>query len=249
MIRVLAIESEYESAKRLGIPNVSTFLYGRAEEFNNDLIIRWGNSILYNNKDGTKVIEFKNVLNPSKSIHFNCTKSKSLQKLSTVVNTPKFYLSNEIVPENKLVVYRPDEHSGGKGFGVIKGEFKVNPYYYATEFIKTDTEFRVFYCGDKTMICKRITYNPERAKQKFVCRSLWNYSFLKKVPKILHNQVMKAKKVLNMDFGGFDILLSKGKYYFLENNSACTIDKSEIAKFYNDGIKSLIKKKYPKFSY
>ncbi|MEK6884107.1 MAG: hypothetical protein AABY22_31045, partial [Nanoarchaeota archaeon] len=61
MINILTIDSEFKSAQKLGFETTCSF-DKKAEEFDNDIIIRWGNSVLMPSNDG-KEKDFKNVLN------------------------------------------------------------------------------------------------------------------------------------------------------------------------------------------
>lgn len=243
-IRVHTIGSEEESARRLRFPTF-TRVDDYTNNLKNNLVIRLGNSILLYDEDkpNCKLKEFDYVINPAAAISFNCQKNLSLERLSTVVNTPKIF--KRTVPEGQLAVVRPTAHSGGKGFEVLKGSLTLPYGYYATEFLKTETEFRVWFCGNATMIAQRVTQNPERMAQKYKCRSLWPYSFHNQVPKDLHQQTLTAAKAIGLECGAADILYHEGKYIFLELNSAPTIDLNRIESFYRSNIYTLIKSKYP----
>lgn len=247
-IILFTIQSELDSAKKLGF---ETRLYPHGtpvENFNDDLCIRWGMGSQINSKNWEKS-EFKRVLNPADSITQNCNKAEALTILSKAVNTPKLYLSR--VPKGKLVVRRPMHHSAGNGFSVQRGFIQLHKgEEYATQYIKTDKEFRVYYCangGGKFMLCRRVTYNKKRQAEKHPCRSKWSYRFLKVVPNTIKTKVKKAFKVMGLDFGAADILFKDGKYYFCELNTAVTIDMDIIQKFFRDNLLKLIKEKYPKF--
>ena len=244
MIKLLTIDSERNSAQKLGF-ETHVYNYDRIEKYDNDIIIRWGNSSLFYDKDG-KLKEFKNVLNRGENIRLNCEKNKSLQKLSGVVKTPKIYY--EEVSKNRLVVYRSIWHSNGKGFKVEKGPFKIKKEYYATQWIKTDKEFRVFYCnnnGGQFLLCRRITYRKDRLKERYKCRSKWGYSFFKKVPEKLKKQVKLAFDRIKLDIGAADILYKDKRYYFLEINSSPTVDSDQIENFYKENLVKLAKEKFP----
>ena len=153
MIKLLTIDSEHESARKLGY---STLLYcdETAECFDNNVVIRWGNGGYIVDKNG-KDTDFKNVINRVESIKTNCTKNQALVKMSTVVKTPKIFLKT--VPSKEVVVLRETSHSGGYGFQVVIGPKKIYSYQYATKFIRTKIEFRVWFCNGKTMTALRIT--------------------------------------------------------------------------------------------
>lgn len=238
---ILTCHSEFESAKKLGYKETFEYLPGYVEDYNNSLIIRWGNGVGYHTKCGAPM-EFPNVITNYKDIELNCAKNKASKKLSEVVLTPKLW--TDTVPKNKWAVFRPTSHAGGKDFQVKKGPFKIDGSHYATEFIKSDKEIRVWYCNGRTICARRVTKNQKRLNEKFKCRSLWSYQFWKKTPKKLHKQVLKAAKQLNFQYGAFDILIGKkGKYYFLENNTAPSLDHSKVIKFYQSGLKAIVKRK------
>jgi predicted ATP-grasp superfamily ATP-dependent carboligase len=239
---LLTIDSELKSASKLGF-KTQTYFSDFKENYDNHVIVRWGygydvaakDLIFCDSKD------FKNVLNPLESIKLNVRKNEAIQVLSKVVKTPKIYLDK--VPKNKLVVYRPTSHAAGKDFQLKKGPFQIPNGFYATEFIKTDKEVRVFVCGNKTLTCSR-----EKAKKSDsdICRSNYRYARIRKTPIRLHRMALKAAKALNLHLCGFDILVKNRNYYFLEGNSSVTIETPQVRKFYQTGIKSLINKKFPK---
>ena len=241
-IRLITIDSEINSAKKLDFP-CSTYLRGYVEDYDSDIIVRWGRSCLWPKKPSKpleyKNGEFKKVLNHYQSIIDNCNKKLSLQRLSTIVKTPKIY--EKLVPKRVKCVYRPNNHSGGKGFKIVSGGVKVQEGYYATQFIKTNLEYRVFFCGNKTMTVTRV--KPKNKNISLVCRSLWGYNRFRKTPARLHKMALKAAKVLKLDMGAFDILVKNGNYYFLEANTAVTCDNKKIRDFYNKNILKLCKLK------
>lgn len=241
MLRIFTIDSEYKSAHRLGFPT-HTYFCGPVETFDNDIIVRWGNSALLCNKKGEKQ-EFKNVINLSSSIRNNCNKPVALKNMAEVVRTPCLF--NGTVPKNKLAVVRSTEHTGGIGFEVLKGPFKLNEDQYATQFIRTIKEYRVWFIGNSANLSAlRVTENKEKLKQKYKCRSQYAYKFYK-TKKELKEQVLKAANKLKLEFGAADILFYRNKYYFLECNTAASCDSKKIIEFYKEGIVKLAKKKFP----
>jgi glutathione synthase/RimK-type ligase-like ATP-grasp enzyme len=58
---------------------------------------------------------------------------------------------------------------------------------------------------------------------------------------------LKAAKIIGLEAGAADILSANGHYYFLELNSAPTIDLMRIERFYKRNIVKLIAKKFPTF--
>lgn len=238
---ILTCNSELESAKKLGYENTVTILNGITDQYKTDLVVRWGNGAEYVNQFGS-ASEFPNAITNYKNIELNCSKHECSKKLSEVVLTPKLWTKN--IPRGKLAVYRPTAHASGKDFKVVKGSFNIEPNHYATEFIKSDREIRVWYCNGKTMAARRVTKNQKRLSEEFKCRSLWSYKIWKKTPKHLHKKAIKAANHLGFKYGAFDIIISKdNKYYFLENNTAPSLDHSKIIKFYQRGLKSIVNKK------
>jgi hypothetical protein len=239
MIKLFTIGSEEKSAKKLEFETFC-YIYNYTEDFDNSVVIRWGNSQRIRSRNGN-VTEFKNILNKAKSICTNCIKNKSLGILSNVVLTPTIYNAGDLVPKGIKVVYRYNEHTGGKDFRIMTGPFKVEYGFYGKEFINTKKEWRIFFVGEETMGSVRWKHKNDLDN---VCRSLWSYEF-KKIPEKLKQQTLLAKKALDLDFGCFDILEKDENYYFLEANTATTIDSRYILKFYQTGLNKLIKEKFP----
>jgi hypothetical protein len=246
MIKLITIKSELESAKRLGF---ETFVPKNGELFltdvgNDDVVVRWGNSIaVYNNPTEYRMTEFQNVINLSRNIRLNCDKSESLKRLAEVVSVPN--LLGKVVPDGKKAVVRYYEHSHGKDFTIQNGPKRLGPEQYATEFIETETEFRVWFCGGLTFCCKRVPLNEDDQKA-FPCRSNWGYKYVNRIPSDLHTQTLKATERLGLEVGAADILEKDGKYFFLELNSAPSIDTNRLKKFYSEGLIALAKIKFPK---
>jgi hypothetical protein len=247
MIHILTIESEHESAIRLRYPN-TIIEAGYANEYFDDVVVRWGNSspAFEQLESGDEIpTEFKQVINPREAIRRNVRKEQALNLLSLVVNTPRMWEQGTKVPANVTAVHRIVNHHGGNGFNVQTGPFKVYQGCYATEWIPSKTEYRVWFCGDDTMCGIRSKRSP--CTDKYPCRSMWGYTFKKKVPVKLHKDTLEAAKAIGLECGAADVLEHNGKYYFLELNSAATIDKQVIEDFYKQSLVKLIKKKYPRF--
>lgn len=241
-IKIVTISSELKSAKQLGWEATTRIPENLSSTKNNVVYVRWGNSAPLYDQD-QNYADFAKVINPYRSIWDNCEKSNALEKMSRVVNTPTMYLSR--VPANELVVVRPHHHTAGRDFCVKKGPFNVDYGYYATQFIQTDSEYRVWFCGDKTYRCKRVPMKCNTVGEH-PCRSEWGYAFAghDKVPAQLHADVLKAAKAIGLECGAADVLLKDGKYYFLELNSAPSVDHSRVSNFYQENLPILIKQKY-----
>ena len=245
-IIVLTIDSEFESASKLGYKTYGNYhtLGNFASKFDNKIVIRWGNSRHSYDGTGSKAVEFKQVLNPAEAIRLNCQKAKATKLMSQVVNVPTLW--EKSVPKNVLAVVRPPEHSSGYGFSVKEGPFKVQEGTYASRYLdvtKEGAEYRVWFCGNKTMCGKRhkMECNPE---QKYPCRSMWGYTFVDGISKELHNATLLAAKKIGLEFGAADVLFYKGKWYFLELNSAASLDHRVVSEFFKTNIKLLIEKKF-----
>lgn len=75
-------------------------------------------------------------------------------------------------------------------------------------------------------------------ESQFPCRSEWGYYFVNNIPK-LSKQTLLAKKTIGLDFGAADVLKYKNEYYFLELNSAPSIDHWRLEEFYKKEINKL----------
>ena len=241
-IKVFTIESECESARRLGYPT-HTWLGDYANQYNNDIIIRWGNSSILYTDGGGRHAEFKHVINPAECIKQNCRKNEATKLLAQVVNVPTLY--EKSVPKGVLAVIRPTEHAAGNGFSVQKGPLKIERGTYGTRFLKTDAEYRVWFCGDKTMCGRRVKMECN-AEQEYPCRSNWGYEFCKSISPALHYQTLMAAKKIGLDVGAADVLFYKKKWYFLELNSAASVDHRVVREFYQKALEELIDDKFPK---
>lgn len=242
-VLVLTIDSERESASKLGF-KTSTHMGDYAHKFDNKIVIRWGNSRWLYNEAGTKTSDFKNVLNSAESIRRNCEKAKATKLMSLVVNVPTLW--EKKVPADVLAVVRTHEHSGGHGFSVQKGPFNVEYGTYATRYLdvtKEGAEYRVWFCGNKTMCGRRhkMMCNPD---EKYPCRSMWGYTFIDGISKELHNATLLAAKKIGLEFGAADVLFHKGKWYFLELNSAASLDHRVVLEFFQTNLQLLINKKF-----
>lgn len=240
---VLTIDSEYESAKRLGYPT-HTCLGDYAYKFDNDVIIRWGNSRQVYTRDGSRSAEFACVINSAKAIRQNCQKHQASKLLAQVVNIPTLW--EKKVPKGALAVVRPIEHSAGSEFSVQKGPFAVKPGTYATRFIKTDREYRVWFCGDKTMVGRRVKMQCNE-EQEYPCRSNWGYEFCDGISLELHHQTLMAAKKIGLEVGAADVLYFKGQWLFLELNSAASVDHRVVREFFQVALEELIKKKVKEY--
>ena len=240
MIRILTYNRSH-SVKNLGY-STSTWLDGRVEDYQRDVIIRWGNNCLINGR------EFPNVLNPARAITLNMSKILAHDALSEVVNTPRMY--RKYTPNFGTFVVRPCAHEGGSGFRVVEANGRAinlsQGCEYATEYIRTNCEYRVWFCGRRTLRAQRAR-TPEQQRvaiPRFICRSKWGYNFLDEVPTALHNQTLQAAKAIGLDCGAADVLLSNGRWYFLELNSGCSTDLGYLQRWFKEGINRLVNERF-----
>lgn len=231
-IQILTIDSELTSAKSLGYP---TFLYPEEVKIYSAPVVRWGNSFEFCERGCTDNYDFSRVYNPRAAIRLNCDKFTSKQKIATVAKIPTLYL--ERVPDKKLYVVRETHHSCGKGFVVKRGPFNLDYDSYAAEFIETDTEYRVWFALGKTLGAYRVRLNSNKIT-KYPCRSGWGYSYCS-ISKELSNSVVKAAEVIGLDFGAADVLYANNEYYFLELNSAPSVDHPVVRQFFQKEINKI----------
>lgn len=244
----LTIESEKKWVEKLcaelGWP-VYTHVGQRIESFNNSVIVRFGNSGLFYNKIG-KQEEFKNVINSSKKIRRNCCKLVAARKMGRVIDVPKFFVRN--IPANKTVINRPIYHAcAGADFALLKTKqkTKIQHGYYASQFIRTSREWRVFYVriNNKINVLGAIRFKDKKDLPK-LCRSNWAYKF-RKVPKKLIEHVLFGSKALELEFGCADVLQGRdGKYYTCEHNTCPNFETKKIRAFYKENLNKLIKLKF-----
>lgn len=229
-IQLYTINSEFKSAQKMGFFTTCSFCKLNPAK----IIIRWGNS----NRDHK---DFPFVINPSISIERNCDKLETLERISKLVVTPKIYSCK--IPEGKRAVVRRYAHSSGTEFEVCSGPYILPEGFFGTEFLETDEEYRVWFCGNKTFVAKRVPLTEDDQKA-FPCRSNWGYSYRFKGFTLLRQQTIKCAKELGLDCGAADVLKVNGKYVFLELNSAPSIDTKTLITFFSENLKELITKKF-----
>lgn len=240
-IEILTTEREQESAQRMGY-KTHRYIEVAAQTFDNKVLVRWGNRRLGFTRDGRRIKEYKNVINSSKAIGRNVDKFSAIKLLAQVVNVPTIYEKN--VPSGVMAVIRPFAHAAGSDFSVQKGPFKILPETYGTKFIQTNDEYRVWFCGEKTMCGRRVKMKRNEEPGPYPCRSNWGYQFIDTVPLDLHYQTLMAAKKIGLECGAADILYSKGKWYFLELNSAASVDHRIVREFFQNALSILASKKF-----
>lgn len=244
MIRILPYSWDH-TVKQLGF-STSVRLDGRVEDYNRDVVIRWGNhSTMFCDNRG-RPVEFRNVLNPAKSISLNINKVEAHKVLSQSVRTPKLF--TRVTPAYGLFVVRPRSHQCGIGFRVVEAKGKpinLNAWEYATEFFRTEKEFRVWFVGNRTIRARRAPIvEKKQGNEKFPCRSNWGYIFYPHVPETLHNYTIKAARAIGLDIGAADVLLANDKWYFLELNSSPSTDLSILNRWMKNSITSLCRERF-----
>lgn len=245
---VLTIQKDLKSASELGF-ETTTRLDGHTEDYDDCVVIRYGNSYFLRSVNGY-ISDYKNVINSARSVRDNCRhKDFTLKKISKVVKTPQIWVCGDKTPEGKMVVYRPTKHTQGSSFKVVPGGFTVDPDFYATEWIDTDKEFRVWFVNNgnecQYVIARRFSQIPEENNKQFKCRSMWSYNFIKKDKfEILKSKVKLISDALKIEFGAVDVLSKDGVYYFLECNTAPSIDYPILKEFFTNGINGIIQTKF-----
>lgn len=224
-IHLLTIKSEADSAKRLGFPVYVGYDSLSPHVKPNDIVIRWGNSYGFE-------YEFPKVVNKGENILRNCNKFWARQELGKIVDIPKMY--SEKVPKGIVTVVRPKEHSGGSEFEIKTGPFTVDYSCYASEFIDTNKELRVWFANGKTFGAIRVPWEDQKI-EKYNCRSKWAYKYTE-ISSELSQQTLKAAEKIGLVTGAADILKKDNKYYFLELNSAPTIDTCTIERFFRENL-------------
>ena len=224
-LAVLTVKSELPSAKLLGF---DTFL--EPEDIPENVyttILRWGY--------GEPEEVYTSVLNAGPAIALNVRKYSATIKLSEVVKTPKVFIKS--VPAGRYV-QRPFRHSKGVGFKLITGPIGLPTGHYASEVLTSDTEFRVWFSPKRCLAGLRVPITDEQSTENespVPCRAEWGYSF-RGTPKELSDVVCRARDHIGLDYGAADIVMMAGVPYFLELNSAPSIDCPRLIKFFKDEL-------------
>ena len=227
MAKILAVPSMADRLRaRFGIETISAPVTD-----DGDVFIRWGNS------SG----DFRRVVNPARAIRLNCRKYDALVAISQVTRTPRIYRG--FIPRGIRAVVRPLTHSQGEGFQVIDGPRDISDSQYATAYVETDVEHRVFFAWDCLFFARRRGTDDQRAAQ-FPCRSNWGYEFSTEGPEALKEAVRKARQAIGLEVGAADTLTKDGEHYILELNSGPSVDHDRITAFYKDGLRRGIQRKH-----
>lgn len=240
-----SFQSDVDKLEKLGI-NLTTRVDMRVADHANDVVIRWGKSILP--KDGAgKRREFVHTLNEARCIRLNCRKPVALAKLGEVVRTPRMWTKR--MPLRKLAVIRPLTHRGGSDFRIVSGPCRIPKGHYATEYIRTQFEARVWYVrtGPDKGHCMMARRVPMRRNVVGIhpCRSEWGYEWRENVPPALSKMVLTGATKLGIDVGAADCLLYKGRWYTLEHNTCPSVDAQKIRDFLITYLPMAARAKYP----
>lgn len=229
-MKILTSENELESATKLGFNTyLSTDSFWRYNTPLREPIVRWGCSKLIKDE------EFQTVANPASAIKLNCDKPLARRTLGEVVKVPVNFDAE--IPANTVAVLRRRNHSAGSDFHLVQGPAIVPVDHYASEYIATDAECRVWFADGAVLCGRRVSNSPNAASQ--ICRSNWGYRYTS-ISDTFGDLVLKAADKIGLQFGAADVLIKKTggvkEYYFLELNSAPSIDTLTLVSFFRNGI-------------
>lgn len=237
MTMVLTRPQNAPSATRLGYPVVTN-----ADDIpSGQAVIRWGNG-LEPDKRGWSL-----VLNKRQTLELSVNKQAALRSMERVVNTPELYQSGYQVPRGVRAVLRPDNHAEGSDFQVVEGPCFVPDGHHATRLIEGCREYRVWFVRGKYLVAKRVPRRSEGQSDSDICRSKWGYSFCDEVFPKLAEEMGKARQAIPLDFGAVDVLWKpglgseEGKWYFLEFNSAPSLDHDRVLSFFQTHLKAILR--------
>lgn len=120
-------------------------------------------------------------------------------------------------------------HSKGSDIVFIKEGQTIPKCDYYIEFMPVEDEFRYHIVGYQCVNAS-IKYGGDK---KAYCRNLetgWKFKDVK-VDTSLYNLSLMAVKALGLDFGAVDIIISKGKPYLLEVNTAPGLIERRVKKY------------------
>lgn len=232
---VLTRSENAKSALKLGFPTVNE----ESEIPRGSNVIRWGHGMSPDSRS------WATVLNKSSALEISTDKLRALQTLATVVKTPEVYLSGQVLPRGHRYVARPASHAEGSEFELIDlrhGEGQRLRQHHATRFIEDTREYRVWFVRDKYLCAKRVPRSSDGQTNSDPCRSKWGYGEYVTIFPKLKEEVAKARQAIPLDFGAMDVLWSEanGKWYFLEINSAPSLDTPTLVRHFQQGIKACL---------
>lgn len=235
-LTVLTCPSELESAQKLGYPTYTDV----GQPSPSTTVLRWGNSELLGGHD------FPARVNPAEAIKLNCHKRKALVRMAEAgIHTPDRWRYGEIVgaTTSGWALLRPLAHSRGENFSLIRPGRAVPADHYATEWIQTDREYRVWFAWDRTLIAQRVPMTGQHGGE-FPCRSEWGYRFVESDFPRLRRETLRAAAAIGLTTGCADVLVKRetvegrrrNRYVFVELNSAPTIDHRKLRRFYQQEL-------------
>lgn len=220
--------------ERTGIPRGST-------------VIRWGNGL------DPDTAGWAQVLNKASVMQISTDKPAALAALARVVATPKLYHQGDLLPRGARYVGRPASHAEGSDFNLIdlrgatRGVSVTDDH--ATEYIEDTNEYRVWFVRNKYLLSRRVPLAAEGQSEDDTCRSKWGYQAIAEMFPKLKEEVTKARQAIPLDFGAIDVLWkegdgtvahSVGKWYFLEFNSAPSLDTDRVLSFFKRELKAIL---------
>lgn len=224
-----------KSADLLGYKQIECVCMAPATHRKNP-VIRWGAT---DSCDSDVV-----TVNSNHSIKMNCNKMQSSLMMATEVRTPMIYRKN--IPDGLKVVVRPITHeSMGEDFELVEWSAgdSIEGGHYATEFIETPYEYRIWKFGDEFLAAKRVkTREQAEGEADEDCRSEWGYSFMRPTD-TMKRQTTRAFKAVGLYFGAADVLWHEEDYcyYFLELNSAPSLDHPKVLAFFKANFEKLVR--------
>ena len=216
------------------------------------LVINWGVS------DGGRTerdeLHLRTILNHPDKVATAVNKPKAINlMLRHGISTPPirqvdYTLRSVTIAEEGQWVVRPNEHSEGSDFRVMRAPFSLAAGHYATRFIPDTREYRVWFTAHdpattiiSTMMAKRVPMASRGQSDNDACRSSFGYAFtsrgsdfsLNNMPK-LKEQVQKVVNTFGLNYGAIDCLWSETerKWYILEVNTAPSLDHDLVMGFF-----------------
>lgn len=235
---VLTRPENAKSAVKLGFPVVME----KREVPHNSRVIRWGNG-LETDSSGWSL-----VLNKHSVLQISTDKLTALRSMGRVVTVPNSYDCGETLPRGHRYVGRPASHSEGSDFHLIDCRTQAATLTddHATRYIEDANEYRVWFVREKYLVARRVPISAKGQSASDSCRSKWGYEFIPACFPKLKEEVTKARSAIPLDFGAIDVLWKEGegnqpgKWYFLEFNSAPSLDHDKVLKHFQTHLKAIL---------
>ena len=195
---------------------------------NDDIIIRYGKADYRKSR-----IE----INKSEAINLARHKFNSLCVFKSMgISVPNFNLHFEQL--KFPILGRKFYHHGGKDIQVIKSKDDFIECDYYIEFLPVQKEYRVHVFNQECISISRKVDGDENV----FCRNYatgWRFKEVRIYPNEIESLAKSSVKVLGLDFGAVDIIISNSKAYVLEVNTAPGIIQKR-AELYATKIKQFI---------